>query len=134
LTAAVVCALVVMAWLLAESESPRVAAAFAAIQNGEATAPVLLHFELRNALLAAERRGGITQTQSGAFLSQLSKLAIRMAFPDGEDAMALARAHRLTFYDAAYLELALRAGLPLATLDQALEKAATAEGAPLLGA
>jgi predicted nucleic acid-binding protein len=48
--------------------------------------------------------------------------------------MALARERNLTIYDAAYLELALREGLPLATLDRALEKAAVAEGVALFGA
>lgn len=48
--------------------------------------------------------------------------------------MALARERKLTIYDAAYLELALREGLPLATLDRALEKAAVAEGVALFGA
>ena len=48
------------------------------------------------------------------------------------DTLALARSHRLTSYDAAYLELALRRGLPLASRDQALQAAARAEGVPLL--
>ena len=48
--------------------------------------------------------------------------------------MALARKRKLTVYDAAYLELAKREGLPLATLDRALEKAAIAEGVALFGA
>jgi len=132
LTAAVVDASVVMAWLFAESENPRVTAAFIA-QNGEANVPVLLYYELCNVLLVAERRGRVTQSQSAAFLDQLAKLAIRMAPPAEEEAMALARAHNLTFYDASYLELAMREGLPLATLDRALEKAASAEGVALLG-
>ena len=53
----------------------------------------------------------------------------------GDDAlMSLARERNLTVYDAAYLELAMREGLPLATLDRALEKAAIAEGVALFGA
>ena len=48
------------------------------------------------------------------------------------DTLALARSHRLTSYDAAYLELALRRGLPLATRDKALQAAARLEGVPLL--
>ena len=59
---------------------------------------------------------------------------MRMAPPNGDEAMRLARAHNLTFYDAAYLELAKREGLPLATLDRALERAAIAEGVALFGA
>jgi predicted nucleic acid-binding protein len=53
---------------------------------------------------------------------------------DGEILLALARTHRLTAYDAAYLELALRADAPLATLDRKLAAAARAAGVPLLGA
>ncbi len=50
------------------------------------------------------------------------------------DLLALARKRKLTVYDAAYLELAIREGLPLATLNRALEKAAVAEGVALFGA
>ena len=48
--------------------------------------------------------------------------------------LALARTHRLTVYDAAYLELALRVDAPLATLDRKLAAAARAAGVPLVGA
>ena len=48
------------------------------------------------------------------------------------DTLALARSHRLTSYDAAYLELALRRGLPLASRDKALQAAARPEGVPLM--
>ena len=57
-----------------------------------------------------------------------------MAPPDGSELMALARARKLTVYDAAYLDLAIREGLPLATLDRQLERAALAEGVALFGA
>ena len=53
--------------------------------------------------------------------------------PSEHGVLTLARRHRLTFYDAAYLELAVREALPLATLDQALATAARAEGVPLVG-
>jgi predicted nucleic acid-binding protein len=53
--------------------------------------------------------------------------------PDDEFLIALARKHRLTAYDASYLELAMRRRLPLATLDAALIAAAGAEGVPLVG-
>ena len=54
--------------------------------------------------------------------------------PSDDTLFSLAKRHRLTFYDAAYLELAQREGIALATLDQALSRAATAEGVPLIGA
>jgi predicted nucleic acid-binding protein len=134
LIAAVVDASVVMAWLFAESDHPRVASTFVAVQRGEAAAPVLLYFEMRNVLLIAERRGRITREQSAAFLNRIATLAIRLEQPDGDEAMTLARTHNLTFCDAAYLELARREALPLATLDRELEKAAVAEGVALFGA
>jgi predicted nucleic acid-binding protein len=134
LTAAVIDASVAMAWLFAESESPRIVAAFETIRRGEAAAPALFYFEIRNALLVAERRSRITREQSATFLNQLARLAIRMAPPNGDEAMTLARAYKLTFYDAVYLELARREALPLATLDRDLQRAAIAEGVLLLGA
>ena len=54
--------------------------------------------------------------------------------PNEYAVLDLAQRHRLSFYDAAYLELAQREGISLATLDQALARAATAEGVPLIGA
>ncbi len=61
-------------------------------------------------------------------------MRIRLESPRQDlDLLALARERKLTVYDAAYLELAIREGLPLATLDRALEKAAIAEGVALFG-
>jgi predicted nucleic acid-binding protein len=93
-----------------------------------------LAVEVANGLLVAERRGRI-----GAEDTELNLRAVN-ALPaqrDGEglvagDALALARRHGLTLYDALYLDLALRRALPLATLDAALRRAAEAEGLPLL--
>jgi predicted nucleic acid-binding protein len=65
----------------------------------------------------------------------LASLPIRFApLPADDLLMTLARTRKLTVYDAAYLELAKREGLPLATLDRDLEKAAVAEGVALFGA
>ncbi len=72
---------------------------------------------------------------SAAFLRDLGLLPIRLEPPDDDASlMTLARKRKLTVYDAAYLELAKREALPLATLDRALEKAAIAEGVALFGA
>jgi predicted nucleic acid-binding protein len=91
-------------------------------------------FEVRNVLVINERRGRINQTGSAAFLADLEKLPISFdRQSDSETVLALARAHRLTVYDAAYLELALRADAPLATLDQQLVRAARTARVPLLG-
>lgn len=97
-----------------------------------AIVPTLFWFELRNALLMGERRLKISQAQSERFLESVDLLRLTVDdAKESEAVMSLARRHRLTVYDAAYLELAKRRGLPLATLDGDLQKAATAEQVPL---
>jgi predicted nucleic acid-binding protein len=131
----VVDASILAAWFLNEKTDPRVEAAFDTVTRVETRAPILLYYELRNALLVSERRNRITEAMSAAFLRDLALLPIRLELL-AEDAslMTLARKRKLTAYDAAYLELAKREALPLATLDRALEKAAVAEGVALFGA
>ena len=103
-----------------------------AIASDEALVPTLFWFEIRNALLMGERRGRITAERTGQFLSDLSLLPFVVdELPREVVAMELARRHKLTIYDATYLELAQRKNLPLATLDDALIKAAAAAGVPV---
>ena len=91
----------------------------------EGVVPGLWWFEVRNILIVNERRRRITESDTAAFLLSLSRLRIRVdRVPDENGVLRLARAHRLSVYDAAYLELAQREGLPLATLDADLRKAA----------
>lgn len=131
----VIDASILAAWFLNEKSDPRVEAAFDAVTRVETRAPILLYYELRNALLVSERRNRITEAMSAAFLRDLASLPIRLE-PPAEDAslMTLARNRGLTVYEAAYLELAKREALSLATLDGALEKAAIDEGVELFGA
>lgn len=99
-----------------------------------ATVPALWWFEIRNILLVAERRGRIAPGDAEIFLGHLQKLKIEIAeLGDGAAVMRLARAHRLSVYDASYLELALRKNLPLSTLDRALIEAAKRECLPEMG-
>jgi predicted nucleic acid-binding protein len=105
---------------------------------GSESAVVVQHWilEVVNVLLAAEASRKKSHAESAQFLSLLAKLAIE-SDKETEDraatiTMALGRRHRLSSYDAAYLELAMRRGLALATLDQNLRKAAKAEGVPVL--
>ena len=100
----------------------------------EMCVPRLWHLEIANVLLVGERRGRCTQVDTKNWLSFLSAMPIVV---DGvtearawSDTIALARQHSLSAYDASYLELALRNGLPLATLDSQLEAAAKAVGVP----
>jgi predicted nucleic acid-binding protein len=72
---------------------------------------------------------------SGRFLDFLRGLPIEIApLPEELAVLSLARRHQLSFYDAAYLELAQRERIALATLDRALARAAVAEGVELIGA
>ena len=91
--------------------------------------------EVTNGLLIAERRGRIADRDAAAAMRLITGLPIvidpvarRRAF---ESTYALARRHRLTSYDAAYLELASRMRIPLATLDRELRTAAADDGVPL---
>jgi predicted nucleic acid-binding protein len=85
----------------------------------------------------AERNGRITPAQSDAFIADLGKLEIERDDEAPDRAftylLALCRTHRLTSYDAIYLDLALRRNLPLATLDEDLRKTAKKVGVHLLG-
>lgn len=99
------------------------------LRVGGAMVPQLWHYEVRNALLVAERRGAIPQLAAESRIRGLSALPIvtdRDAVLD--QAMDLAIKHGLSYYDALYLELALREALPLATLDGRLNAAAMAAG------
>ena len=120
---------VAVSWLVRhESESESLAALNKLRQDG-AVVPQLWHYEVRNALLVAERRGRIAEGAATSRLRNLDGLPIvtdRNAQLD--DAMELAFAHELSYYDALYLELASRLGLPLATFDSRLVAATNAFG------
>jgi len=103
--------------------------------GGTAVVPAHWPLEVLNSLLVAVRRGRIPREKIERFWSDLTALPIRiqpteMAAWSG--IQRLAEQYRLTAYDAAYLELARRIGLPLATLDSDLRKAATAAGTALV--
>ena len=131
----VIDASIVAALAFGEEGGRRVASAMGELESAAAFAPSIFFFEVRNILVVNERRGRITWEQSASFLRLLARLPIRLApTPENEDVVTLARARNLTVYDAAYLELAKREGMPLATLDHDLEQAAIAENVALLGA
>jgi predicted nucleic acid-binding protein len=121
-------------WAFDDEDHPTAAMAFERIRADEARAPSLWWFEVRNLLLASERRGHISEADTIGFLHDLSRLGVTLdRSPDEAELLRLARRHRLTAYDASYLELARRDALPLATLDVDLTRAAHAEGLSLLG-
>ncbi|MDR3538283.1 MAG: type II toxin-antitoxin system VapC family toxin [Acetobacteraceae bacterium] len=98
--------------------------------------PNLWHLEVGQTLLVAERRRRIDAASRHAVLGELAALPIVVdlgtARQAWRDTTTLAERHGLTLYDAAYLELSLRLGLPLASFDDALRRAATTEGVTLL--
>ena len=98
-------------------------------------APRIWWYEVRNALLMSERRGRISSQQVAEAVAQSRRLRVEMDdSPDESSLFELARRFNLTIYDAAYLEVALRRSLPLATLDRRLRTAARETGVALHGA
>ena len=97
-----------------------------------AVVPALWLYETVNVVALAARKGRITLPHGTQFLESLNDLPIEVDYPSStlhfKAVPPLAERHRLTGYDAAYLELALRLGLPLATLDQELIQASRAVG------
>lgn len=120
-------------WAFADEDHPVAAQALDRIRADTAIVPALWQFELRNTLIVNERRGRLQSTDTDAFLADIAQLGIAIDdAPEDGALLRLARQHRLTVYDAAYLELALRLACPLATLDAGLRDAAKAAGAMLL--
>ncbi|WP_230312596.1 type II toxin-antitoxin system VapC family toxin [Paracoccus lichenicola] len=100
--------------------------------HADIVAPWLLWAELRNILIVNERRGRIPPGTAEQIIDAVEALGIVLDIePAGAVVLDLARRHRLTIYDALYLELALRQGATLASLDDALLAAAKAEAVPV---
>ena len=99
-----------------------------ALDNSAALVPPIWLLEVANALLVAERRSRFTPADTWRTLDNLRALPIiiddERSFTTITNVVAIARQHILTSYDASYLELAMRQGIPLATRDRALRQAA----------
>jgi predicted nucleic acid-binding protein len=120
-------------WAFDDEDHPDDRLALDRMRAEEAVVPCLWWFEVRNILIVNERRLRITESGTASFLLNLSLLRLRVdRSPDENAVLRLARAHRLSVYDAAYLELAQREGLPLATLDADLRRATAGEGVALV--
>ena len=128
---------VTLTWCFEDEAMPWTDALLARLRAGdEAIVPLHWPAEVANALLIAVRRGRISREKANRFLLDLRALPIRLD-PESSDAVfdevfKLAEQYSLTIYDAGYLELAIREGLPLVTLDNDLRKAARASGVPLV--
>jgi predicted nucleic acid-binding protein len=116
-------------FLVDEADRKYSLSVLSSLSEKQAIVPVLWFYEVGNGLLMAYRRKRIAQDQIDGFLMRLKKLPIEAA-PQAPieilDLPALAQTHSLTNYDAAYLSLALRLRLPLATSDATLRRAAAA--------
>ncbi len=124
---------IVLCWCLADEVDPLAQHALLLTIGQGAVAPRLWRYELCNALLVNERRGRLKAADTRAALFDLDQMRIELDVDHDEPkVLDLARRGDLTAYDAAYLEVARRRGLPLATLDQRLRDAAAADGTPLL--
>lgn len=119
-------------WALCDEEEPAALAVLERLEHDIAVVPVLFWFEIRNVLAISERRRRLRPDEGDAFILLLAGLDFVFDDNRSDDVLRLARRHHLTVYDAAYLELARRRGLPLATLDRHLAAAARAEGIDLL--
>ena len=120
-------------WAFRDEEHPVADAARDRMIGDEVLTPTLWWFEVRNILVVNERRKRLTEADSSVFLRDLARLPITLdRMPEEAEVLRLARKHRLSVYDAAYLELALRHGIALATLDKDLIRAARAEKVALI--
>jgi len=128
---------VTLAWLYSDEITEAIRRIFEAVAEHGAVAPTLWRLEIANSLTVAVRRGRIDKEFRHAALSDLATLEITMDPQTGTNAwgqtLQLADQFGLTVYDAAYLELAVRRRLPLATLDEKLRAGATGCGVELLG-
>jgi predicted nucleic acid-binding protein len=126
-----------LAWLYPEELTCAIRAAFDLLVDDCAWVPSLWRMEIAYSLSVSLHKGRITPLRRRESLADLQLLPI-LCDPQTNDhlwgrTLELADQHRLTVYDATYLELALRLKLPLATLDEELREAARQEGISLLG-
>jgi predicted nucleic acid-binding protein len=128
----------VLTWCFPDEEAQKAEEISERIAAGETViVPAFWRHEVLNALLVGERRKRLTSELIGMFIVDLSRLPVNV---DNEatreivfdTTLRLCRKHGLTAYDAAYLEIAIRGGFPLATADQELKRAAGAEAVQVL--
>ena len=124
---------VALAWFLDDEQAPQADNVRARLVQDTAFVPQLWHLEVRNGLIIAERRGRLSATRMNECLEALKWLPIQT---DSEVVLemvvSLSRMHKLSVYDAVYLELAKRRNAALASLDAALLRATVEEGVRLL--
>lgn len=131
---------VALLWLVPETNLAGVdyaALTLRALKQSQAVVPSLFALEAANVVAKVESKGVVTEADSQRFIALIGRLNLvtdpATATHALGDTLNLARRYKLSAYDAAYLELAQRTGLPLATLDANLAKAATTAGVPIFG-
>ena len=126
-----------LAWIYSEETTEAIVEVLVRMKEKGAWVPALWRLEVANVLEMNVRRGRHDAAFRDAALADLAILPISIDAETDRQAwgatLRLAERHRLTLYDAAYLELAQRRGMPLATLDQELRDAALTEGMILMG-
>jgi predicted nucleic acid-binding protein len=127
---------VVMSWCFKDQDAAYVDSVLERLTEAVAFVPSVWPLEVVNVLVSAERRKIIGQADSTRFLSLLSQLPISVEYESPErvmkDLLGLARALKLSSYEAAYLALAMNKGLPLATSDVRLRSAARSANVSIL--
>jgi predicted nucleic acid-binding protein len=128
----VVDASIALAWALPDESSAYADAVLAAVENGPMVVPSLWPHEIANGIAVAYMRRRITLADEQTFLAELSRLTIRVDQAEAvtviRDGAAAAARFSLAAYDAAYVALALKEALPLATLDRRMQTAAEQAG------
>lgn len=132
----VVDASVSLAWYLEDETSAYADRVLERLSEDDALVPAIWIIEIANGLLVAERRRRVSAAGVSSAVERLLDLPVSVREAPFESALSsilnLARAHRLTAYDAAYLDLAMREGAPLATQDEDLRAAAARVGVEVL--
>jgi predicted nucleic acid-binding protein len=132
----VIDASVALAWCFDDEATEGTRALLDRFEHERGEVPSLWHLELANALAVAERNRRITPARTSEFIALIGGLPIVVDEQTPSRALSavldLARNEKLSAYDASYLELAMRRGIPLATKDDDLAKAAGRVGVPLL--
>lgn len=127
---------IALSWCFADEATPLTFDLLQRLENEKAYVPQLWTLEMGNILVVAERKKRISFAKISEFLSLLSDLDIQVDHETSSrgfhEIISLAHSEKLTTYDAAYLELAMRLGLPLATRDLELKAAGSRLGVIML--
>jgi predicted nucleic acid-binding protein len=122
---------VTASWILPDESNADAERVLDLLATKQAFVPMIWWYEIRNLLVMSERRQRVNAHSTDRILADLAAYPIAIdQHGDEAETLRIARIAMLTFYDAAYVELALRRRLPLATLDRAMAAAAASHGVP----